>query len=116
MATTEHKEGKATVKVVYYTYKTLADGSHPFMVRITKDRKLKYLATGQSLHPKYWNPLKKEVRKSYPDKDRDKLLTKLAEWQAKYSGAADALAEADEQHDAPAVAAKPLRGARPRAG
>ncbi|WP_426060628.1 site-specific integrase [Hymenobacter sp. B1770] len=110
MATTEHKEGKATVKVVYYTYKTLADGSHPFMVRITKDRKLKYLATGLSLHPKYWNPLKKEVRKSYPDKEREKLLTKLAEWQAKYSGAADTLAEADEQHDAPAVAAKAIEG------
>ncbi len=110
MATTEHKEGKATVKVVYYTYKTLADGSHPFMVRITKDRKLKYIATGQSLHPKYWNPLKKEVRKSYPDKAREKLLTKLAEWQAKYSGAADTLAEADEQHDAPAVAAKAIEG------
>ena len=110
MATTEHKEGKATVKVVYYTYKTLADGSHPFMVRITKDRKLKYIATGQSLHPKYWNPLKKEVRKSYPDTARDKLLTKLAEWQAKYSGAADTLAEADEQHDAPAVAAKAIEG------
>jgi integrase len=110
MATTEHKEGKATVKVVYYTYKTLADGSHPFMVRITKDRKLKYIATGQSLHPKYWNPLKKEVRKSYPDIARDKLLTKLAEWQAKYSGAADTLAEADEQHDAPAVAAKAIEG------
>ncbi|WP_426060319.1 site-specific integrase [Hymenobacter sp. B1770] len=110
MATTEHKEGKATVKVVYYTYKTLADGSHPFMVRITKNRKLKYIATGQSLHPKYWNPLKKEVRKSYPDKAREKLLTKLAEWQAKYSGAADTLAEADEQHDAPAVAAKAIEG------
>ncbi|WP_242510057.1 site-specific integrase [Hymenobacter persicinus] len=95
---------------MYYTYKTLADGSHPFMVRITKDRKLKYIATGQSLHPKYWNPLKKEVRKSYPEKAREKLLTKLAEWQAKYSGAADTLAEADEQHDAPAVAAKAIEG------
>jgi site-specific recombinase XerD len=110
MATTEHKEGKATVKVVYYTYKTLADGSHPFMVRITKDRKLKYLATGLNLHPKYWNPLKKEIRKSYPDPGRDKLLKKLSEWEAKYSGAADALAEADEQHDAPAVAAKAIEG------
>ena len=108
MATTEHKEGKATVKVVYYTYKTLADGTHPFMVRITKDRKLKYIATGQNLHPKYWNPLKKEVRKSYPEPGRDKLLKKLVEWEAKYSGAADTLAEADEQHDAPAVAAKAI--------
>ena len=110
MATTEHKEGKATVKVVYYTYKTLADGSHPFMVRITKDRKLKYLATGLSLPPKYWNADKKEVRKSYPEPGRDRLLKKLAEWEAKYDGAAVALADADEQHDAPAVAAKAIEG------
>ncbi|AMR27701.1 hypothetical protein A0257_11735 [Hymenobacter psoromatis] len=110
MATTEHKEGKATVKVVYYIHKTLADGSHPFMVRITKDRKLKYLSTGLSLQPKYWNADKKEVRKSYPEPDRDKLLKKLIEWEVKYSGAADALAEADEQHDAPAVAAKAIEG------
>ena len=110
MATTEHKEGRATVKVVYYTYKTLADGTHPFMVRITKDRKLTYIATGQSLHPKYWNPLKKEVRKSYPEPGRDRLLKKLAEWGAKYSGAADTLADADEQHDARAVAAKAIEG------
>lgn len=110
MATTEHKEGKATVKVVYYAYKTLADGSHPFMVRITKDRKLKYLSTGLSLHPKYWNADKKEVRKSYPEPGRSKLIKQLAEWAAKYRDAADTLAEADEQHDAPAVAAKAIEG------
>lgn len=108
MATTDHKEGKATVKVVYYTQKTLADGSHPFMVRITKNRKLKYIATGLSLLPKYWNSDKKEVRRSYLEPGREKLLQKLAEWEAKYSNAATELAEADEQHDAPAVAAKAI--------
>jgi hypothetical protein len=41
------------------------------MVHITKNRKLKYLPTGLSLHPKHWNPLRKEVRKSYPDFGRD---------------------------------------------
>lgn len=97
--TTEHKEGKARVKVVYYTSNTLADGSHPFFVRITKDRKRKYIATGLSLHPKYWNELKKEVRRSYPEPGREKLLKKLAEWEAKYSDTADMLAEDDEQHD-----------------
>jgi integrase len=106
--TTEHKEGKALVKVVYYTSNTLADGSHPFFLRITKDRKRKYIATGLTLHPKYWNPDKREVRKSYPEPGRNKLLTKLAEWEAKYSGAATELADADEQHDAPAVAAKAI--------
>jgi len=110
MATTEHKEGKATVKVVYYKQKTLADGSHPFMVRITKDRKLKYLSTGLSLHPKYWNHDKKEIRRSYPEPGRDKLLKQLVAWEIKYDGAAVALAEADEQHDAPAVAAKAIEG------
>jgi integrase len=108
--TTEHKEGKALVKVVYYTSNTLADGSHPFFLRITKDRKRKYIATGLTLHPKYWNPDKREVRKSYPEPGREKLLKKLAEWEARYSGAATELAEADEQHDAPAVAAKAIEG------
>ncbi|MGI4831874.1 MAG: site-specific integrase [Janthinobacterium lividum] len=106
--TTEHKEGKATVKVVYYTSNTLADGSHPFFLRITKDRKRKYIATGLALHPKYWNAGKKEVRKSYPEPGREKLLRQLAEWEVKYSGAATALAEADEQHDALAVATKAI--------
>ncbi|QKG54373.1 site-specific integrase [Hymenobacter sp. BRD67] len=104
--TTEHKEGRATVKVVYYTYKTLADGSHPFMVRITKDRKLKYLATGLSLHPKHWNEKKKEIRKSYPEPDRENLLIDLQKWETKYTDAARDLANADSAHDAPAVAAK----------
>ncbi|GAB3861615.1 site-specific integrase [Hymenobacter terrigena] len=108
--TTEHKEGKALVKVVYYTSNTLADGSHPFFLRITKDRKRKYIATGLSLHPKYWNEAKKEVRRSYPEPGREKLLRKLAEWEEKYSEAAVTLAEADEQHDAPAVAAKAIEG------
>jgi site-specific recombinase XerD len=108
--TTEHKEGKASVKVVYYTQKTLADGSHPFLVRITKNRKPKYLATGLSLDPKFWNPLKKEVRKSYPDPGRDKLLQQLRDWEIKYRDAATALADADEQHDSLAVATKAIEG------
>ncbi|MBJ6111777.1 site-specific integrase [Hymenobacter sp. BT523] len=108
--TTDHKEGKALVKVVYYTSNTLADGSHPFFLRITKDRERKYIATGLSLHPKYWNKAKKEIRKSYPEPGREKLLRKLDEWEAKYSEAAIELAEADEQHDARTVAAKAIEG------
>jgi site-specific recombinase XerD len=108
--TTEHKEGRATVKVVYYTQKTLKDGSHPFMVRITKNRKLKYIATGLSLLPKHWNAEKKEIRKSLLEPGRDKLLKQLAAWEAKYSEAATTLADADEQHDAPAIAAKAIEG------
>lgn len=112
--TTEHKEGQATVRIVYFTSKTLADGSHPLLVCITKDRKRKYIATGLALLPKYWNTEKSNyrdaVRKSYPEPQRDKLIVKLAEWEAKYKGAADTLAEADEQHNAQEVASKAIEG------
>eukprot|EP01031_Cornospumella_fuschlensis_P051654 gene51654-63151_t len=86
----------------------MADGSHPFMVRITKNRKLKYLATGLTLHPKYWNPQKKEIRKSYPEPYREELITKLQKWERKYSSAATTLAAADEIHDANDVAVKAI--------
>ena len=107
---TDHKEGKAAVKVVYFTSKTLADGSHPFLLRITKDRARKYIATGLSLHPKYWNEQKEEIRRSYPEPFREELLTALRRWEDKYAGAAKALAEDDTAHDAADVAAKAVEG------
>ena len=112
--TTEHKEGRATVKVFYKTGKTLADGSHPFQIRITKDRKQVCRSTGLSLHPKYWNPGKDNyrdaIRKSYPEPHRETLLKALASWEVKYSEAATSLAGADAQHDAEAVLAKAIEG------
>ena len=112
--TTEHKEGAAKVKAVFYTSKTLSDGMHPFMIRITKDRERKYIATGLSLHPKYWNEQHKgyreAIRKSYPAKYRAELINKLSEWESKYSNAASILTDADEQHDAKAVASKAIEG------
>lgn len=108
--TTEHKEGKATVKVFYHTGKTLADGSHPFLIRITKNRKQLYRSTGLSLLPKYWNADKYEVRRSYPEPQREKLIQKLDEWKKKYEEAAGNLAEADEQHEAETVLAKAIEG------
>ncbi|GAB2950061.1 site-specific integrase [Hymenobacter coalescens] len=101
--TTEHKEGQATVRIIYKVGKTLADGSHPFMVRITKDRKQVFRATGLSLHPKYWNAEKQEIRRSYPEPQRTELIQALQRWEQKYTDAARSLAGNDEQHDATAV-------------
>ncbi|GAB4035000.1 phage integrase SAM-like domain-containing protein [Spirosoma gilvum] len=106
--TTDHKEGRATVKVIYRTDKTLKDGSHPFWLRITKDRKSRYIATGLSLHPKYWNEQKSEIRRGYPEPFRDELINKLREWEQKYTQTAKALAGADEVHDAADVASKTI--------
>ena len=103
--TTDHKEGTATVGIFYKTEKTLSDGSHPFLIRITKNRKQTYRSTGLSLHPKYWNATKQEIRRNYPDDQRKKLLADLAKWERKYREAAGSLAETDERHDAGAVLA-----------
>lgn len=110
--TTEHKEGKATVKVCYHTGKTLADGSHPFLIRITKNRKQIYRSTGLSILPKYWNADRYEVRRSYPEPQREKLIQQLDEWKKRYEEAAGNLAEADEQHEAETVFAKAIEGRR----
>jgi integrase len=112
--TTDFKEGKAGVKIVYFTSKTLADGSHPFLVRITKDRQRKYIATGESLLPKYWNPdksgFREAIRKSYPDPSRDRLIVKLIELEGKFSDAAVKEADTDHPHNAADVAAKAIEG------
>lgn len=112
--TTDHKEGKATVRVVYFTSKTLSDGSHPFMVRITKDRVRKYISTGLSMFPKYWNDnytgYREAIRKSYPEPNRNNLINALEVWERKYDNAAESLASADEVHNAKEVAIKAVEG------
>ena len=112
--TTEHKEGKATVKIVFRIHKALKDGSHPFWIRITKDRKSTFLATGLSLHPKYWNDkytgYREAIRKSYPEPYRNNLISELERWERKYSDAAEKLAVADEVHNTQSVASKAIEG------
>ncbi|MCR5887557.1 site-specific integrase [Hymenobacter sp. J193] len=94
---------------MYYTSKTLADGSHPFMLCVTKNRNRKYIATGYSLLPKYWNDKAKSdaarIRSSYPGDGKD-LWRKLENKALAYEKAAENLAEADEQHDTETIVRK----------
>ncbi|CAN5617791.1 site-specific integrase [soil metagenome] len=104
--TTGHKEGKATVSIIYRTAKTLADGSHPFWVRITKDRKSKFVATGLSLHPQYWNAEKNKIRSSYPTDRRKALEVAFRKWQERYEDAAEGYSASDLAHDVADIATK----------
>ena len=45
----------AKSKIILYTSKTLKDGSHPVVLRITYDRKRKYYTLGISGKPGKWN-------------------------------------------------------------
>lgn len=44
---------KANIEVICYKYKPLKDGTLPLMLRVTKDRKRKYVSLGLSLHEKF---------------------------------------------------------------
>lgn len=100
---TDHKEGKATVRIVYFKQKTYADGSHPFMLCVTKDRQRRYAATGITLQPSYWNFEKDTYRKNLSQEKREEIELHLQTWLDTYNSAAQELAEADEEHTAETV-------------
>ena len=68
----EVRQVGTTARIVLYKSKTLADGSHPLMVCVTRDRKRKYYATGISCTVNLWdekNSLPKSGSKGHPQYD-----------------------------------------------
>ena len=59
-----------TVEVVCYKSKVLANNESPLMLRITKDRKRKYLSIGISLNPTYWDFQKNKPKRNCPNKSQ----------------------------------------------
>jgi len=55
----------ATFQIVYRSDKPKKNGECPVYLRITQNRKAKFMSTGISVEPKYWNPDKREIRKSH---------------------------------------------------
>ena len=47
-----------TVDLILYQWKTLHNGQHPILIRITKFRKVKYIALGKSSSKELWNEKK----------------------------------------------------------
>jgi hypothetical protein len=60
----------ATIEVVCYKSKVSANSESPLMLRITKDRKLKYSSIGISLNPAYWDFEKNKPRRNCPNRVR----------------------------------------------
>ena len=57
-----------TIEVVCYKSKVLANNESPLMLRITKDRKLKYSSIGISINPVYWDFEKNKPRRNCPNR------------------------------------------------
>ena len=56
----------ASVKLVLRENKKKKDGTAPIWIRVTANRKSRYLSTKIYIEPKYWNPKKQQVRSSHP--------------------------------------------------
>ena len=76
----------ATINVVCYKWKTLANGENPLMLRVCKDGKAKYQSLGISVNSKHWNFKKNELEKpqlfappraSFIDPLRQKMIDPL---------------------------------------
>ena len=59
----------ATIKVICYKSKKLSNDEYPLMLRVTKDRKRKYVSLGVSVQLKYWDSDKDAPKPNCPNKD-----------------------------------------------
>ena len=56
----------AVIQLVLRTNKTLSDGTHPIMLRVSYNG-MKEKATGYSCNVKYWDKKNEMVKKGYPN-------------------------------------------------
>ena len=59
----------ATINVVCYKWKILANGEYPLMLRICKDGKKKYQSLGISVLPSYWDFTRNKPKPNCPNKE-----------------------------------------------
>lgn len=74
-----------TVNVVCYKSKVLSNNESPLMLRVTKDRKRKYVSLGISVNPENWDFSKNQPKAECPNREYIELLIadKLKEYSAK---------------------------------
>jgi hypothetical protein len=72
----------ATVSIIFYRQKTLKNGEHPIMIRVTKNGKRKYKSLGLSVHPDHWDFEKNGPKSNCPN--RESLLKTILEKEAEF--------------------------------
>lgn len=56
-----------SVSVLLYTSKTLTNGEHPIMIRVIKNRQIKYISIGHSSSLDCWDKAKQMPKKKHPN-------------------------------------------------
>ena len=70
-----------TSKILLFTGKSLKNGTHPIVLRVTKDRKVSYLYLGIRVHKWAWDEIECRVRRVHPNYARinNLILNRLTE-------------------------------------
>ena len=63
-----------TVNVVCYKSKVLSNNESPLMLRVTKDRKRKYVSLGISVNPEHWDFSKNQPKSECPNREFIELM------------------------------------------
>ena len=63
-----------TVNVVCYKSKVLSNNESPLMLRVTKDRKRKYVSLGISVNPEHWDFSKNQPKSDCPNREFIELM------------------------------------------
>ena len=73
----------ASISVVCYKSKTLANGDNPLLLQVSKDGKRKYKSIGLSVNQKYWDFKKNRPKPNCPDGEyiQQIILNKVNELQ-----------------------------------
>ena len=73
-----------TIEAVLYTSKKLSNGLHPLMLRLTKNRKSKYISLHISLSLEHWDAEKCKPKRNCPNREQIERLirTKIEELQS----------------------------------
>ena len=73
------------ISVICFKSKTLANGEHPLMLRITQDRKRVMKSLGISVNPKHWDFIKGEPKPKCPNREliQSIILKVKSEYQTK---------------------------------
>ena len=58
----------ATINILCFKSKTLANGEHPLMICICKNGKRKYISLGVSVAPQYWDFQKNKPKRNCPNR------------------------------------------------
>ena len=85
-----------TINVVCYKSKVLKNNESPLMIRICKDRKMKYQSLGISILPKYWDFKANKPTAKCPNKEYlEKLIAEKNNQTREVIGARAALRHAE---------------------